>query len=506
MDTLQACLHASNQDPAVILPGNPSRTISHSSLAGNVTKVQQTLVSRSIGRGTKVSIVLSNPYIFTVAFLATTLQSSIAAPLNHGFKQPEFEYYYQDFGAELVLLSEDEVASQGPAYTAAKKAALRIATCAVTDQEVTIKFLDDKKAETAGQPNYPNPEDCALVLHTSGTTGKPKAVPLNHANIARSISNIAAHYSLTATDRTPVIMPLFHIHGLVAALCTPLATGGAVIFPRDGKSGITPSFLRNGVEHQATWYTATPTLHRLAAQIPMKETPKFRFVRSCSSRLEGALARELGKRYGCPVVEAYAMTEAAHQVCSNPVSESGTREGSVGLPTGIELRILDDDGNEMSKGEVGEVGIKGVNVMKGYLGNDDANAKSFTASGFFRTGDQGKMTEGGYVVLTGRIKELINKGGEKISPVEVDNVMNQHPDVAEAVAFSMPDDMYGEDIGVAVITKEGTNVSQQDLKAWVGERLLQTKVPKKIFFVDAIPKTAVGKMQRGLVAKTVLEK
>lgn len=238
----------------------------------------------------------------------------------------------------------------------------------------------------------------------------------------------------------------------------------------------------------------------------MKETPKFRFVRSCSSRLEGALARELGKRYGCPVVEAYAMTEAAHQVCSNPVSESGTREGSVGLPTGIELRILDDDGNEMSKGEVGEVGIKGVNVMKGYLGNDDANAKSFTASGFFRTGDQGKMTEGGYVVLTGRIKELINKGGEKISPVEVDNVMNQHPDVAEAVAFSMPDDMYGEDIGVAVITKEGTNVSQQDLKAWVGERLLQTKVPKKIFFVDAIPKTAVGKMQRGLVAKTVLEK
>ncbi|KAK4611934.1 Oxalate--CoA ligase [Fulvia fulva] len=294
-------------------------------------------------------------------------------------------------------------------------------------------------------------------------------------------------------------MPLFHIHGLVAGLSSPLASGGAVIFTPK-----TASFLRDAVTHGATWYTGTPTLHRLAAQMPMKEKPGFRFVRSCSSRLEGGLAKQLGERYGCPVVEAYAMTEAAHQVCSNPVDAAGTREGSVGKPTRVNLKILDDGGSEVAVGEIGEVCIKGENVMAGYMDNEEANAKSFTSRGFFRTGDQGKVMEDGFVVLTGRIKELVNKGGEKISPVEIDNVINQHPDVEEGVAFAMPDEMYGEDVGAAVILKSGADLGEKELKAYVGERLLQAKVPKKVFFVTEIPKTPVGKMQRGLVAKTML--
>ena len=510
MDTLRSCLRASSSDPAIIVADKPPKYISHIFLASNVEKLQRTLASRAIGRGVRVSVVLPNPYDFTVVFLALALQSSIVAPLNHGLKAPELLHYFRDFNTEVVVMSAEEVERQGPAYAAAKENGLRITTCSVINNEVAIQLPDSSELNTKGDTSVeehfetgkPKPEDPALVLYTSGTTGRPKAVPLTHSNLACSISNIVGHYSLTASDRALLIMPLFHIHGLVAGLLAPLASGGAVILTTRG--GLAPSFFRDARTHGATWYTGTPTLHKLACQIPMIEDPNFRFVRSCSSRLEGPLLRELEKRYGCPVVEAYAMTEAAHQVCSNPVESTGTREGSVGKPTGVELKIMDGDGGELRTGEVGEVCIKGKNVMEGYWYNLEANAKSFTASGFFRTGDQGKISADGYVVLTGRIKELINKGGEKISPVEIDSVINQHPDVAEAVTFTIPDEMYGEEIGVAVIVKDGASMNEFDLKAWVGERLLLTKIPKKVFLVDTIPKTPVGKMQRSLVASTIL--
>lgn len=514
METIARCLHPDSHDPAIILPGKHAKTISHSSLAENVDKVKRTLTSGGFRGGKKVAIVLSNPHLLTPVFLATTLQSCIAGPLNSNLKAPEFEFYYADFGADLVVLSEDDVTKSSQAYIAAKSLNLPIAACSVKHGAVTLRFLDDLAGNLNGLTvdangdSSPSASTPALVLHTSGTTGKPKAVSLTHGNIAASIANIIKHYKFEVIDRTSVIMPLFHIHGIVCALLTPLAVGSAVIFPPPPTSGITPSFLRDAVTHGATWYTATPTLHRLVLKLPDSSgnKPNFRFVRSCSSPLDAGLLTQLEERFGCVVTEAYAMTEAAHQVCSNPVDVEKRRPGSVGLPTGVDVKILNDEGESVADGQVGEVCVNGANIMDGYVANEEANHKSFVnldGTRWFRTGDQGKLDTDGFLVLTGRLKELINKGGEKIGPVEVDDVVNKHECVAEAVTFAIPDEMYGEEVAVAVVLEEGKEVNEKDLQKWIGQRLAQAKVPKKVFFVEQIPKTPVGKMQRSLVAKTL---
>lgn len=514
METIARCLHPDSQDPAIVLPGRHAKTISHSSLADNVLKVRQSLAVGQIHKGKKVAMVLPNPHLLTLVLLATTLQSCVAGPLNSNLKAPEFEFYYADFGADLVVVSEDDVAKSSPAYVAAKGLGIPTATCSVKHGVVTLSILHDLANNLddlsikADEDNGPSASTPALVLHTSGTTGRPKAVSLTHGNIAASITNIIKHYNFEISDRTSLIMPLFHIHGIVCALLTPLAVGTAVIFPTPPSSGITPSFLRDAATHSATWYTATPTLHRLVLKLPEPSgvKPKFRFARSCSSPLDVRLLTQLEEKLGCVVTEAYAMTEAAHQVCSNPVDVDKRRPGSVGLPTGVEIKILDDDGNLVADGQVGEVCISGPNLMDGYLANDEANQKSFVHlhnTRYFRTGDQGNLDTDGYLTLTGRIKELINKGGEKISPVEVDDVVNKHECVAEAVTFAIPDEMYGEEVAVAVTLREGKEVGEKDLQKWIGERLAQAKVPRKVFLVGQIPKTAVGKVQRALVAKTL---
>jgi len=199
------------------------------------------------------------------------------------------------------------------------------------------------------------------------------------------------------------------------------------------------------------------------------------------------------------------MTEAAHQMTSNPLPPGKRLPGSVGIGQGVEIRILDLKGSEVPQGSEGEICIKGENVTKGYLNNDKANIESFHENGFFRTGDQGKKDEDGYVFITGRIKELINKGGEKISPIELDNVLARHPAISEAVSFAVPDEMYGQEVGVAVVLKNGEKLSAKELKDWVSDKVAKFKIPKKIFFTDNMPKTATGKIQRRIVADTMLK-
>lgn len=500
MSTLRCCVHPDSEEPAIILAGKNQVTITHSTFASNVTEIGQNLRSAGIADGKRVAIVLSNSHLFAATFLATTLQSCIAGPLNHNLKQPEFEFYYEDFKADLVILSEEDVSKQVAAYQAAQALNIPIARASASGENVTIKIPQNLGWKSTEEINLESKTQ-ALVLHTSGTTGKPKAVPLTHGNLTASITNIQEHYQFTAKDRTSIIMPLFHIHGIVCALLTPLAAGSAIILSSP-VSGITPSFLRDAVTYKATWYTATPTLHRLVLKLPSPQDPlKFRFVRSCSSPLDAVLLEQLEEKFKCVVVEAYAMTEAAHQVCSNP-ADSGRKGGTVGRPTGVDVRILGDDGSILEDGKVGEVCLKGTNVMSGYIDNDEANQKGFT-DGWFRTGDLGKF-EDGFLSLTGRIKEMINKGGEKIGPVEIDAVVNKHDCVDEVVTFGIPDDMYGEEVALAVVLKAQKTITEKELKSWIGERLAQAKVPKKVYFVEKIPKTAVGKMQRSLVAKTML--
>lgn len=273
-------------------------------------------------------------------------------------------------------------------------------------------------------------------------------------------------------------MPLFHVHGLLAAFLAPLYSGGSAIVPTRFSA---KEFWDEFITYKANWYTAVPTIHQILLKMPMpKVKPSIRFIRSCSSPLSPKVFYELEKAFDAPVLEAYAMTEAAHQMTSNPLPPGKRVPGSVGIGQGVEVKILDDNGNEVPQGKEGEVCIRGENVTKGYLNNPEANKSSFTEGGFFRTGDQGKKDTDGYVYLTGRIKELINKGGEKISPIELDNVLVRHPKVGEAVSFAIPDpDHYGEDIGVAVVAKE-EGLTEASVKEWMQKEVAKFKSPKKV--------------------------
>jgi acyl-CoA synthetase (AMP-forming)/AMP-acid ligase II len=292
------------------------------------------------------------------------------------------------------------------------------------------------------------------------------------------MKNIQGTYELTPKDRTMLVMPLFHVHGLLAGFLAPLASGGSVIVPPKFSASV---FWNDFAEHKANWYTAVPTIHQILLRSPIPSPmPAIRFIRSCSSPLSPKTFHELEKALGAPVLEAYAMTEAAHQMTSNPLPPGQRKPGSVGLGQGVEVKILNDAGDEVPQGKEGEICIRGENVTKGYLNNPSANATSFTKGGFFRTGDQGKMDSDGYVIITGRIKELINKGGEKISPIELDNVIAQHPAVSEAVSFAIEDELYGQDVGLSVVVKEGQALTAGELKAWLTERVSKFKLPKKV--------------------------
>lgn len=317
------------------------------------------------------------------------------------------------------------------------------------------------------------------------------------------VENIQATYNLTKDDRTMLVMPLFHVHGLLCALLAPLYSGGSMVVPAKFSA---QEFWRDFITHKANWYTAVPTIHQILLKHPAPSPlPKIRFIRSCSSPLSPTVFYQLEDTFKAPVLEAYAMTEAAHQMTSNPLPPAKRKPGTVGLGQGVEVVILNDAGDKLPQGAEGEISIKGENVTKGYLNNAEANASAFTKDGYFRTGDQGKLDEDGYVIITGRIKELINKGGEKISPIELDNVLTRHPAVSEAVSFAIPDELYGQEIGVAIVLKPGQKLGQDDLRHWVGDKLAKFKVPKKVYFTDVMPKTATGKIQRRIVAETMVK-
>jgi acyl-CoA synthetase (AMP-forming)/AMP-acid ligase II len=432
-----------------------------------------------------------------VCFLAAATAGT-AAPLNPAYKEDEFRFYLEDTGARLLLLP----AEGADEARRAAEGRVPIRTVEMTgDGTVQIAGVVERAPLSA-----PSADRDALILHTSGSTGRPKRVPLTHANLTISASNIVRTYALTQDDVSLCVMPLFHVHGLVASTLATLASGGTIVVP--GKFNPL-SFWRVARDHRATWYSAVPTLHQLLVARAERGAPRpagaesMRFIRSCSAALRPQLMEELEAAFGVPVLEAYGMTEAAHQMASNPLPPAERRAGSVGRGTDVKISIMDETGRHLPPGQAGEVVIQGPNVTHGYENNPEANAASFT-DGWFRTGDQGVLDGEGYLTLVGRLKELINRGGEKISPQEIDDVLLTHPAIAEAVSFGVPHPTWGEEVAAAVVLRPsidaGPAASEADLLAYCRERLADYKRPKRIHIKDAIPRTATGKIQRRLVA------
>lgn len=508
MATLKSAINGAGSSVAVIVPSKPAPlTVSYQDLLAECSSFQRKLAAIGITHTSPVSIAVVNSYEFIVSFLATSWQRAVAAPLNPAYKQGEFEFYIEDIKSALVLVPRGAYEANAPSVKAAKRFNATIAECywdaAKKEVALDVKDLGQLKGAKKSAVLEPQPDDVGLVLHTSGTTSRPKVVPLTHRNLTRTMKNIQNTYQMTAKDRTMLVMPLFHVHGLLCALLAPLYSGGSMIVPPKFSAS---DFWQDFITHGANWYTAVPTIHQILLKGPAPTPlPKIRFIRSCSSPLSPTVFYQLEEKFGAPVLEAYAMTEAAHQMTSNPPPPAKRKPGTVGLGQGVEVKILDDAGDELPQGSAGEICIKGENITKGYLNNAAANADAFTKTGYFRTGDQGKKDEDGYIVITGRLKELINKGGEKISPIELDNVLACHPAIAEVVSFAVPDELYGQEIAVAVVVKPGASLTQDGLKTWASEKLAKFKIPKKIYFTEVMPKTATGKIQRRIVAETMLK-
>jgi acyl-CoA synthetase (AMP-forming)/AMP-acid ligase II len=470
--------------------------ISYAELTALVDDLATSLRKFGLRKGDRIAMALPNGLETVACFLAASSVGT-AAPLNPGYTQDEFKFYLEDTGARALIVPRG-----GADDARAAAVGCNIPLIDSSVNEFGRVQLSGDNLNAADVLDDAANQEIALILHTSGTTSRPKRVPLSHTNLLTSARNVANTYALSANDVSLCVMPLFHVHGLVASTLATFATGGTVVVP----SKFNPlSFWSTVREDHATWYSAVPTIHQVLISRAKGHRPEgaeqLRFIRSCSASLAPQLMSEIEATFGVPVLEAYGMTEAAHQMASNPLPPDERKPGSVGRGTAVEIGILDAAGNLLPPGSTGEVSIKGPNVFSGYEGNASANAESFS-NGWFRTGDQGILDDQGYLTLVGRIKELINRGGEKISPQEIDEALLEHPAVAEACCFGIPDRVYGEGVAAAVVLKDVA--TEKDLIAHCRSSLSDFKCPTTIYIMDAIPRTATGKIQRRNVAATVV--
>ncbi len=481
--------------PAFVVPES-GHVLTYAQLAARVETLAQRLAGVGVRRGDRVALTLPNGPDFVLLLLAITVLGAAAAPLNPAYTETEFAFFLADIAPRLFLIP-------------ASRPAAAVAAAAATTVFM-VEGADDGPPGllAAGSPAAPQrsfeqggPDDVAVVLHTSGTTSRPKQVPLRQRNLMASARTIAAHYRLSSADVSFCVMPLFHIHGLVGSAFAALSTGGAVIAPRR----FTPHrFWPQAREHGATWLSAGPTLHQMILDKADAggPPPALRFVRSCSSALSPALAERAERSYRVPMLEAYGMTEASHQMASNPLPPAARLPGSVGVPTGTEIAVADQQGTFLPGGHPGEVVIRGPGVMSGYVHNPEATAAAFFGD-WFRTGDRGVLRDG-YLTLEGRLKEMIIRGGENIAPAEIEQVLMSHPAVHDAVCFGVEDDKYGELVAAAVTMAQDAETG--DLIEHCRQQLAAFKVPARIHVVPEIPRTPTGKVQRRRVAEFVAQR
>lgn len=495
-ELLRSQAHATPEAQAILaLDHTP---LNYAGLAALVTATVAKLRAEGIERGDRIGLVLPNGPCAATAFL-TIAAGATAAPLNPNYRAEEFDFYLSDLNAKALIV---EAGRESPAIEVARGRGIAILELHPDAGSPAGVFRLGDGAAADAAPDFAGPGDVALVLHTSGTTSRPKIVPLSHANVCASAGHIATTLRLTPGDLCLNVMPLFHIHGLMAATMASLTAGASVAC----SPGFDAIRIFSWFEHfKPTWYTAVPTMHQtILARAPRNreiiEKMQLRLIRSSSSALPPQVMAELEEVFGAPAIESYGMTEASHQMASNPLPPAARKPGSVGIAAGPAIGVMDDEGNLRATGETAEIVIQGPNVTSGYENNPKANAENFT-NGWFRTGDQGYLDPEGYLYVTGRLKEIINRGGEKISPREVDEILMDHPAVQQAVTFAMPHDKLGEEVAAAIVPREGMTVTDREIREFASQRLADFKVPRKVLIVSEIPKGPTGKLQRIGLAK-----
>jgi amino acid adenylation domain-containing protein len=480
--------------PAITAPG--AQPLCYRDLLAQVDEVLAVLATWGLGRGDRIALVMPQSPELAVAFVAVALGAT-AVPLNPAYREAELERYLTAARASAVMIP-----AGGGADARIVAARLGVPLLEIEPRPGPAgRFTFGPRLPIVpALADGPRPDDVALAIHTSGTTARPKVIPLSHANMAAAIQGFVETFALRPNDRALGVMPLFHVQGLMVVL-TSLAAGASVI--------CTPAFDPTAVfdwieATRPTWYSAVPTIH----QAIVAEAPKhpavmvghaLRFIRSSAAPLPPTVMAELERQFGVPVIEGYGQSESCMHVTSNPLPPGERRAGSVGRPVTADVAIVDEDGGPRPKGEVGEIQVRGKTVMTGYENDPAANAAAFR-DGWYRTGDLGRFDAAGYLYVTGRIKEMINRGGEKVSPREVDDVLTAHPAVARAVTFPVPHPTLGEDVAAAIVLRPGAHASEAEIRRFVSDRLAVFKVPRRLAFVDEIHLGATGKPDRSQLA------
>ncbi|MDH6438609.1 acyl-CoA synthetase (AMP-forming)/AMP-acid ligase II [Streptomyces sp. SAI-144] len=473
--------------------------LSYRGLASLADDVAARLGGAGLRRGDAVGLIGANTAEFVVGLLGAARAGLVAAPLDPTLPASQLSARLLALGARAVLLDPSMpgvVPLPVPAWP------LRVEVSRAGTAAVVLEPGVCDVSQVGGAAGELSDRD-ALVLFTAGTTDRAKMVPLTHANVAASLRNICATYELGPGDATVAVMPFFHGHGLFAALLASLASGGCVLLPERGRFSA-GTFWNDMRAVGATWFTAVPAIHeilldRSEREYPGPQAPRLKFVRSCSAPLNTATQRALERTFGAPLLSAYGMTESSHQATSEPLPQRGAlRQGSVGRPTGVEVRVVDRGGRPCPVGVEGEVWVQGPTVARGYLADGDESARTFV-DGWLRTGDLGALDEDGYLSLTGRIKNLINRGGEKISPEHVEDILAGCPGVAEAAVFAVPDAVYGQRVGAAVVVREPDGVGREEILRYCRDRLAAFEVPDRLELVAALPYTAKGGLDRKAV-------
>lgn len=500
IDTLAQLIRANAQRApnAACVVSAAGDVLTWQQLLAQFERTQAALRAFDFGANDRIAVVLANGPTLAVAFL-TVAACTACAPLNPAYGVDELIFYLSDLRAQALIASGDA----GPtAINAAARIGIPVIELEPDDSAPGLFGLKGNPPADKRADGVVTSDSVALFLHTSGTTSRPKLVPLRHRNLIASARNMVDTLQLSASDRCLNLMPLFHIHGLVGGLLAPLAGGGSAVCPPSLRPG---DFFRWLDATRPSWYTAVPTMHRAIVADAVGQDDiigrcPLRFIRSSSAPLPTRLFNELGRTFQAPVLEAYSMTEAAHQMTCNPLAAGTQKPGTVGLPAGPEVALMDEAGHLVPAGETGEVVIRGPSVMSGYEANPEANAGAYV-NGWFRTGDQGRFDSDGYLVLTGRLKEQINRGGEKVSPFEIDQVLLRHPDVSEAAAFGFAHPTLGEEIAAAVVLRAQCNVAAGELQAFLREHLAPFKIPRRVLILDQMPKGPTGKIQRRQLSK-----
>jgi len=494
----QLLRHGAEETPEAVAFLSPDREpITYAQLLDQIDSTITSLREIGIRASDRVAIVLPNGVELATLILAVSC-AAISAPLNPLYSESELESYLYDLRANALVVQPE---SRGGAV--AQRLRIPVIELVLCPSSSSRLFTLRTLAPVVASPQDPlEPDHVALVLHTSGTTSKSKRVPLTHRNLCSSAYAVGDTLDLTGADRCLGFMPLFHIHGLVGGMLSSLAAGGSF--------AATPSsdpscFFDWMIKFRPTWYTAVPTFHQAILRHARErdetiESGLLRLIRSSSAPLPLGVMRQLEDVFKVPVVEAYGMTEASHQVTSNLLPPRERKVGSVGMPSHTEVAIMDEMGSLLPAGSKGEVVIRGANVTAGYEPHE-SNHKSFT-NGWLRTGDLGYFDSDGYLFLAGRLKDVFNRGGEKISPCEIDEALLEHPNVLEAAAFPIPHASLGDDIAAVVVVRDPTPITEASLRDHLINRLAAFKVPSRLLIVDAIPKSLTGKIRRATLAET----